>query len=273
VIAGAEPARLPRRRLPRLPRLRPRTVAILAAAVVLVGGGWLWLRDSVLVAVTRVTITGVSGPDARQIRLALRAAAQSMTTLDVNSGRLKGAIASYPVVKGLRASAEFPHGLRIHVTEQIPVGSVLVGGRAMAVAADGTLLGDVGASSALPTIPASTALGVTRLTDPAQLRALQVLAAAQAPMLARVSGVTTVGSHGLVAQLRNGPAIYFGDPDRLAAKWLAAAAVLADAGSAGAQYLDVTDPDRPAAGAGSRPTTAATTNAASTVPAPATNGG
>ena len=31
-------------------------------------GGWLWFRDSSLVAVERVTVTGLSGPDARQIR-------------------------------------------------------------------------------------------------------------------------------------------------------------------------------------------------------------
>jgi hypothetical protein len=54
-----------------------------------------------------------------------------------------------------------------------------------------------------------------------------------------------------VAQLRNGPSIYFGDANQLAAKWSAAVAVLADSGSAEAVYIDVTDPQRPAAGAGS----------------------
>ena len=44
--------------------------------------------------------------------------------------------------------------------------------------------------------------------------------------------------------------MYFGDAPSARAKWLAAAAVLADPGSAGASYIDVTDPVRPAAGAG-----------------------
>jgi hypothetical protein len=51
-----------------------------------------------------------------------------------------------------------------------------------------------------------------------------------------------------VAQLRNGPSIYFGDPSRLEAKWASATLVLADSGSNGAVYIDVTDPNRPVAG-------------------------
>jgi hypothetical protein len=67
----------------------------------------------------------------------------------------------------------------------------------------------------------------------------------------KISQVTRVAPHGLVAQIRGGPAIYFGDLTELAQKWIAASEVLADAGSAGALYIDVTDPERPAAGAGS----------------------
>jgi hypothetical protein len=67
-------------------------------------------------------------------------------------------------------------------------------------------------------------------------------------MLPRLTEVMTVAGHGLVAQVRQGPSIYFGDSTALAAKWSAALAVLADPGSQGASYIDVTDPDRPAAG-------------------------
>jgi hypothetical protein len=42
-----------------------------------------------------------------------------------------------------------------------------------------------------------------------------------------------------------------GDTRRLAAKWRAVVAVLADPGSVGASYIDVTDPGRPAAGVSS----------------------
>jgi cell division protein FtsQ len=225
-----------------------------AAVLGLLAGAWLWVRDSSLVAVDSVTVTGISGPDAVQIRQALAAAARNMTTLDVQVNRLRTAVAPFPVVENLKVSTQFPHGMRIRVVEQIPVGVVTVGGRTIAVAGDGTLLHDAVASASLPAIALRVGPGGRRLSDPAALAAVAVLAVAPYQMLARISQVSTDSSHGLVAQLRSGPSIYFGDRSRLSAKWVAATAVLADGGSAGASYIDVTDPARPAAGAGSSAT-------------------
>ena len=56
---------------------------VLASLAALAGAGWVWLRDSSLVAIQKITVTGQSGPDAGQIRRALIAAARTMTTLDV----------------------------------------------------------------------------------------------------------------------------------------------------------------------------------------------
>ena len=235
----------------RLRRIRPWLLAGLAALAALLVGGWLWVRDSSLVAVERVTVTGISGPDAPQIRYALTTAARDMTTLDVRMNALRSAVAPYPVVKRLEVSTQFPHGMRIHVIQEVPVATVLVDGRLVAVASDGTLVRDAAQDASLPTIPLRTAPGGSRLTDPQALAAVALLAAAPYQLLAHVSRVTSVASHGLVAQLRDGPSIYFGDSSRLAEKWDAATQVLADAGSAGASYIDVTDPQRPAAGGGS----------------------
>ncbi len=223
---------------------------IVAAAVVLalLGGGWLWVRDSSLVAVDRVSVSGESGPDAGQIRSALVAAAHSMTTLDIHLNQLRMAVAPYPVVKRLSVSTQFPHGMRIHVIEQVPVGVVVVDGRKTAVAGDGTLLRDVIPPATLPAIPLRVPPGGTHLTG-GSLAEVQVLGAAPYPMLANVSQVTLISPYGLVAQLRNGPSIYFGDSTQLGLKWAAATTALAASTSAGASYIDVTDPDRPAAGA------------------------
>jgi cell division protein FtsQ len=259
-------------RIRNLRRPSPRTVAVLAAIGALLAGGWLWLRDSSLVSVRRVTVTGVSGPDAGQIRTALVASARTMTTLDVQISQLRTAVAPYPVVKNLQVSTQFPHGLRIQVIEQIPVAAVSVDGRSTAVAADGTLLHDVVASPQLPVIPLRVPPAGARLTDPGARGAVAVLAAAPYQLLSHLTGVTTGGSHGLVAQLRVGPSIYFGDAHQLAAKWAAAIAVLAQAGSAGSSYIDVTDPGRPAAGPGSTGA-AAGTAAASTAPVTTTPAG
>ncbi|TML95899.1 MAG: FtsQ-type POTRA domain-containing protein [Actinobacteria bacterium] len=220
------------------------------ALAVLGGGAWLWLRDSSLVSVTRVAVSGVDGLQAGQITSALRAAARNMTTLDVRTDQLRMAVSPYPVVKDLEVSTQFPHGMRIHVIEQRPVGAVVAAGRTIAVAGDGTLLHDVPAA-ALPTIPLGVPPGGSRLTDPGARDAAALLAAAPTALLGRLIQVTTVAPHGLVAQLRNGPSIYFGAANRLRAKWMAASEVLADSGSAGAVYIDVTVPERPAAGAAS----------------------
>ncbi len=224
-------------------------LALLALALVL-GGAWLWFRDSSLVSVHKVTISGNNGPDQSQIRSALIRAAHSMTTLDVKTDQLRTAVAPYPVVRDVQVSTQFPHGLRLHVVEQIPVGAIDVGGREIAIAADGTLLRDT-PTSGLATIPLRSPPGGTRLSDHSAEGALAVLATAPYPMLAKIGQVVAGGGHGIVAQLRNGPSIRFGDQSELSAKWTAVAAVLADSGSAGASYLDVSDPSRPVAGASS----------------------
>jgi cell division septal protein FtsQ len=216
----------------------------------ILAGGWLWLRDSALVSVEHVTVTGAQGPDGDAIRFALAAAARRMTTLDMDVGRLRRAVAAYPVVADLRVDARFPHGARIHVIERVPIGTVPADGRVIPFSADGTLLHDVRVSGALPSITGHVDAGGSRVTDPEPRQEVALLAAAPARLLVRVSQVTIDSTHGLSAQLRAGPVIYFGDAGRLAAKWIAAVAVLGDPGSAGAAYIDVTDPARPAAGSG-----------------------
>jgi cell division protein FtsQ len=237
-------------------RRRVKLIAAGLAALLLIGGGWVWLRDSSLVAVRRVTVTGVSGPDAGQIRSVLVLAARSMTTLDVRLGPLHTAVAPYPVVKDLQVSAQFPHGMRIHVVEQLPVAALVAGGQTVAASPDGTLIHDAPTAS-LPEVSVRAFPGGSRVTDPTALNALALLAATPEPLLAKISQVTTSAPHGLVAQLRNGPTIYFGTPTLLHAKWVAATEVLAAPTSAGATYIDVADPARPAAGVGTQALSAA----------------
>jgi cell division protein FtsQ len=238
-----------RRRLGGLRRPSPRLLLALLAVILLLGGLWLWLRDSSLVGVREVRVAGARGPDAAEIQSALVAAAHSMTTLDVNMKQLRTAVAPYPVVKSLDVTTQFPHGMRIRVIEQVPVAIVDAGGRRTAVAGDGTLLHDAAVNSTLPTISLQVLPGGTRVTGYA-LSEVRLLAAAPYALLPKLETVTDSSAHGLVAKLRDGPSIYFGDSTRMGSKWTAAAEVLADSRSAGAAYIDVTDPSRPAAGAG-----------------------
>jgi cell division protein FtsQ len=227
--------------------LRVKILIAVLATVGLLGGAWMWVRGSSLVSVRRVSIVGVYGPDAGRIRSALRLAAMNMTTLDVHLGQLRMAVAPYPVVKDLHVSTQFPHGMRIEVVEQLPLGALVAGGQAVAASGDGTLLRDVPTAS-LPAIPVPSLPGGSTVSDPSVLNALALLAAMPSRLQPRVSEVSTTSAHGLFAQLRSGPSIYFGDDSELDAKWDSAIAVLADPSSAGASYVDVTDPSRPAAG-------------------------
>jgi cell division protein FtsQ len=250
-------AAIPRPRALALRRPRLRTLATLLAALVLLVAGWFWLRDSSFVAVRTVQITGVGGAQGTPIRDALDEAARSMTTLHVRRGALDSAVAPFALVRSLDVSTSFPHTMRIHVVTKVAVGAVLVGGRRIPVTSDGTLLRDVSASAGLPTIPLATPPGGKRLTSGPALAAVDALGAAPEALRTRVGPITTSSVHGLSIQLAHGPMLWFGDSSRLAAKWAAAAAVLADPSSAGASSIDVTVPERPAVGGlpGGTPTT------------------
>lgn len=255
--AGRGLRRLGQVRVPRLlrggPGSRPRRLHLLVALaglLLVLGCGWLWLRSSSLVAVRSVTITGVSGPDAPQIRQALAARARRMTTLNASSGELHAAVAVYPEVRAVQVSTSFPHGISIHVVENDPVGTVRAGARTVVVDQAGQLLPDAPINARLPAIEVPARPGQQSLASGDGAQAVALLAAAPYPILTRLAWVRVAGGEGLVAGLRSGPQLVFGDPTQLGLKWAAADAVLADGSAAGASYVDVTDPARPAAGSG-----------------------
>jgi cell division protein FtsQ len=219
---------------------------VLAAAAL--GASWLWLRDSSLVAVKQVRVTGLTGPDSIRIRSALTAAARTMTTLDVHVSRLRTAVAPYPAVKTIEVSTDFPHGLRIRVVEELPAAILAAAGSRAVVAADGAVLRSSSTKRALPVIPVRALPVGPRLSHGQVPHELAVLAAAPPRLRARVGSVLDGPAHGIEVKLRAGPTLYFGSSNSAHAKWIAALAVLGNSGSAGAAYIDVTDPSRPAAG-------------------------
>ncbi len=80
------------------------------------------------------------------------------------------------------------------------------------------------------------------------LDAVHVAGRAPAPLAGRLTKVERERRRGVVVHLKDGPEVVFGDATRLAAKWAAAVRVLADRDAAGAEYVDVRIPERPAAG-------------------------
>jgi cell division protein FtsQ len=222
----------------------PAAAAILAVA--LLGVGLMWFRDSSFVAVDQVTITGAEGSQAEEIRAALRGAAEDMTTLHVREDALRAAVRQYPSVASVSASADLPDRLRIVVRSRTPVAVLDTGQRRVAVASDGTVL--TGSSTeGLPRVKVGAPPAGQRVRGDGPTALVALLAAAPSPLRARAERAF-LGPDGLTVVLRDGPRLRFGRGDRLAAKWAAAARVLADEQARGAAYLDLRLPERPAAG-------------------------
>jgi cell division protein FtsQ len=244
--------RLAVRRLVRLPRLssrlRRRLAALVAVCLLVAAIYQFWFRDSWLVAVDGVTVSGLTTQDAPRVRAALTTAARSMTTLHVDREELARAVEAYPVVRGLELSPDFPHTLRIRVIEHHPAAIAVTDGGRVAVAGDGTVLRDLPVEGRLPTIRAEGTIRGERLEDHVALTAARLAGAAPAPLRGRLETVRVRKEQGLMVLLREGPELIFGDATRIRAKWTAAARVLADKAAAGASYIDLRLPGRPAAG-------------------------
>jgi cell division protein FtsQ len=230
------------------PRLRRRLLLLAALSLLSAAGYQFWLRDSALVAVDRVTVTGLTTRDAPRLRATLGSVAKTMTTLHVDRERLERVMEAYPVVRAIEVSADFPSTLRIHVVEHHPAAMAVTDGGRIAVAGDGTVLRGLPVERRLPEIRAEGGLRGDRLRDPAALDAARVAGAAPAPLRGRLLDLRERRDDGMVVRLRDGPELIFGDASKLRAKWTAAARVLADESAAGATYVDLRLPDRPAAG-------------------------
>jgi len=216
----------------------------------LLGGGWMWFRHSSFVSAEQVTVSGASGPQAGAIEAALTGAAHGMSTLAPSVATLRAAVARFPQVSEVRAVPRFPHGLRIVVVEQAPAAVLDVSGLRTAVAGDGVVLGPALAGATLPSVTGAVIPPIgSHLQNPLLLAAMTVLGDAPHALSGLISRAY-FGPRGLTVEMRNGLLVYFGDAGRPHAKWLSLLAVLADPSSAGAGYIDVRLPGRPAAGFG-----------------------
>lgn len=231
----------------RLRRPRLRLLVALALLAAALGGAWMLVRDSSLVAVRTVRVLGSTSSAEPRIRDALEAAGKGMTTLHVREADLRRAVASFPSVAGLRVRTDFPHGLIVEVLERHPVAVFASGDRLVAVSAGGLLLRDIAAPDDVPEIAAAAPLAGDRVGDGKLLSALAVADAAPVPLRKRTIRIEW-GARGLTAELEAGPPLIFGTADDAATKWAGAARVLAEPSAGGATYLDLRVPGRVAAG-------------------------
>lgn len=208
------------------------------------------LRTTSLSAVENVTIVGVEGPNASETRRALEQASIGQSTLGFDAGALREAVAEMPSITGVDVHTRFPHGVQIEVHQRIAVGALSVDGRKIAVATDGTLLPEWDAGD-LPIVNGGRATGGRLVAE--HRAAAKILAGAPEALRAKTARI----DKSTIVRLADGPALLFHDADRVAAKWLAATAVLADPSSVGATWIDLRVPERPVAGSGAPPVTPA----------------
>ena len=225
-------------------RLPVTAVAALSLAALYV----FWFRDSSFAQVETVEISGLSGPQTHSIRAALRDAGLSMTTLHVRDGDLRSAVATYPVVRSVTATGDFPHKLRIDVVLNLPIATLQTASGPIPVTGDGVLLPDVPVTPDLPRLALGGAPPRGQIEAGRPFELLRVVEAAPPVLRRRIRAVDAGPANGLVAHLRRGPDLIFGTADRMAAKWIAAARVLSSPAAKGATYIDLRLPERPAAG-------------------------
>jgi cell division septal protein FtsQ len=240
-------------------RPSPRTSLIAAALLVagLVAGYFGWLRDSALVAVRDVTVTGVSSPDRAEIEAALEKAAGSMTTLNVDQKALEASVAAFPTVVSVSADPDLLHGLGIEVSERPPTLVVQSGGQSVPAAGDGTLLRglELGEDTRdrLPVLELAELPRSGELAGEPLAQAV-VAGAAPAPLRPLIEKISFEDETGVEITMKGDIPIRFGDAEEAAAKWAAAAVVLADPKLEILSYIDVRVPDRPAVGGAVAPT-------------------
>ena len=229
--------------------MRYRLGVILVLAAGLAAGYFLWLRDSSLVAVDNVDVVGVSSGDPVRIRAELTRVAEGQTTLHADSAAIERAASAYPTIQSVTVDPNFPHGMRIEVTERPPAMLVEADGRQVPAAADGTLLTgvQVGDEERLPVLAIGHIPGGVAL-DGHPLQQALIVGAAPEPLRPMIEQVRTDDDYGVEVTLRGGIPVRFGSGSRAAEKWAAAAAVLADPKLDALTYLDVRVPERPAAG-------------------------
>ncbi len=233
---------------PRLPRIPGKTLLAFVLTVLVLGGGWMWFRDSSFARVKEVTVTGASTSEQAKVRNALETAARDQTTLHVRAGALKAAVARFDSVADIRVAADFPHRMRIEVIEHKPVAALQIGeSTTLAATGSGLILRGVTPDEELPVIKMDGAPTGERVDNANTKTALAISAAAPDQLRARIDRLWT-GPKGMMLALIDGPDVIFGDGADAHRKWLAATRVLADERAQGATYLDVRIPERVAAG-------------------------
>jgi POTRA domain-containing FtsQ-type protein len=247
-----------RLRVPDVARLRelvPPGRSILVAGVTLGTAGLLYLvaRATPIFAVRSIEVTGVRGSAAAHVRAALRPL-EGKSLLELHASDVQDRLAAVPEVRRATYDRAFPSTLRVTVVPEQPVAVVRQGAAAWLLSARGRVLARLprGMRRGLPRIwlprTAEVVVGDTVAADDGGRAAAALGIARQVGFRARVRDVSVVDG-GLVFALRSGLDLRLGDQEHLALKLAVAGRIFPLVGDA--EYVDVSLPARPVAGAAS----------------------
>jgi len=236
--------RRPSLSMPAWPQLRNRLIVAALILAALTAVYMFWFRDSSMVAIEKVNVTGAAVAPGVEERLT--SAATGLSTLHLDRGAIEDAVADDPSVVALKIDTDFPHGITIDVQSRTPAGWLGADGGTL-LAADGTVLASgVDRPDGLPEVAGGELDG--ERASGVELAAARVLGAVPKPLQAQVEKAEVDKGHGVVAVLSGGIELRFGSPANADQKWRAAASVLADPKLTSATYIDLSSPSRPVVG-------------------------
>jgi cell division septal protein FtsQ len=222
-------------------------LAWIVAAIALLAGLFMLVRNTPLVEVREVAVTGLSEDYDESTRSAVIDEARNMTTLNFSVDRIKEAAAEFADVSSVEVTRHIPHGVSIDVQIRRPVLLARVSGKTVLLAQTGEVMDVRYAAPGLPKLDVTGRVVDGRLAGGKGLSAVKVLGAAPQALMAKVKNIR-FGKLGVVVGMDGGLDLYFGSAKGATRKWQDAATVLASGKASGAAYLDLRVPGRVAIG-------------------------
>lgn len=170
----------------------------------------------------RIVVSGTRHLTADEVR-ALARVPDGSTLFTVSTRRIERAVATSPWVEEVTASREFPHGLRVSVTERVPAVVVDAGGKDLwVVSRDGRWLGERSAEeSGVPVVrdvERPIARPGRRVEAPEILNAASLASALSDEMLAQTAYISAPSIERTAIVTKDEVEVFFGEARDVATK-------------------------------------------------------
>lgn len=256
VVASQVEPRLDERRrtVQRAARRRRRRVFIGLGAVVALIAGVVGATLSPLLDVDRITVVGSEHVSEAEL-IAASGVEHGDRLLDLDANEARSAIMAIPWVASARVVRDWPDAVRLSVTEERPVASLVAGESVVLVSSTGRVLEQLAGPD--PSLPQMLADGPLELEPDSgtpdaepiggvvsdRLRtALSVFGRMSADLVPELS-LATVADDGTISfELPDGAVVQFGPPEDVAAKLLSVQSVLSQVVRDCMAVLDVREP-------------------------------